>query len=197
MSTGVQPPAQIARNLVWQANLIERLRSIPGLESVSIRSARSWPDLQIEGWDEKVRLERNHVGLSLGDSFFGALRVPLVAGRLLTPEDAVPGQRSIVVNREFVRRFWPGQDPLGKRVNVIETGTSSATPRTLVVAGVVENIKEWGRDEDPQPIWYEPAERMVESHVYPSGPVILIRSKTDLDLLRKMVTQSLSSRVFR
>src|SRR5438876_4363881 len=182
--------AQIARNLVWQANMIERLRSIPGLESVSIRSARSWPDLQIEGWDEKVRLERNHVGLSLGDSFFRALRVPLVAGRPLTPEDSVPGQRSIVVNREFVRRFWPGQDPLGKRVNVIaETGTSSATPRTLVVAGVVENIKEWGRDEDPQPIWYEPAERMVESHVNSSGPVILIRSKTDLDLLRKMVAQ--------
>ena len=182
--------AQIAGNLVWQANLIERLRSIPGLESVSIRSARSWPDLQIEGWDEKVRLERNHVGVGLGDSFFRALRVPLVAGRLLTPEDAVPGQRSIVVNREFVRRFWPGQDPLGKRVNVIaETGIPSATPRTLVVAGVVENIKEWGRDEDPQPILYEPAERMVESHVNPSGPVILIRSDTDSDLLRKMVAQ--------
>ena len=182
--------ALIARNLVWQANLIERLRSIPGIESVSIRSARSWPDLQIEGWDEKVRLERNHVGLSLGDSFFRALRVPLVAGRPLTPEDSVPGQRSIVVNREFVRRFWPGQDPLGKRVNVIaETGTSSATPRTLVVAGVVENIKEWGRDQDPQPIWYEPAERMVESHVNSGGPVILIRSDTDSDLLRKMVAQ--------
>jgi len=58
-----------------------------------------------------------------------------------------------------------------------------------VVAGVVENIKEWGRDEDPQPILYEPAERMVESHVYPSGPVILIRSDTDSDLLRKMVAQ--------
>ena len=137
-----------------------------------------------------MRLERNHVGLSLGDSFFGALRVPLVAGRLLTPEDSVPGQRSIVVNREFVRRFWPGQDPLGKRVNVIaETGIPSATPRTLVVAGVVENIKEWGRDEDPHPMLYEPAERMVESHVYPSGPVILIRSDTDSDLLRKMVAQ--------
>ncbi len=181
--------AQIARNLVWQANLVERLRAIPGVQSVSIKDARTWPDLQIEGWDEKVRLERNHVGVGLGDSFFRALRVPLVAGRLLTPEDAVPGQRSIVVNREFVRRFWPGQDPLGKRVNVIETGTSSATPRTLVVAGVVENIKEWGRDEDPQPILYEPAQRMVESHVWSGGPVILIRSKTDLDLLRKMVAQ--------
>src|SRR5437667_12451978 len=83
---------------------------------------------------------------------------------------------TIVVNREFVRRFWPGQDPLGKRVNVIaETGIPSATPRTLVVAGVVENIKEWGRDEDPHPMLYEPAERSVESHVYPSGPVILIQ----------------------
>src|SRR6266516_1454090 len=180
--------AQIAGNLVWQANMIERLRSIPGLESVSIRSARNWPDLQIEGWDEKVRLERNHVGLSLGDSFFRALRVPLVAGRLLTPEDAVPGQRSIVVNREFVRRFWPGQDPLGKRVNVIAGGTSE-TPRTLVVAGVVENIKEWGRDADPQPIWYEPAERMAESRVNPDRAEIMIRSNADSDLLRKTVAQ--------
>ena len=176
--------ARVKGSYMWQSTMIERLRSIPGVQSVSIKPTRVFSDFRIEGRDELVRLEQNLVGLSIGDSFFRTLRVPLVAGRLLTKEDAVPGQGSVVVNRELARRFWPDQDPLGKHV----MHSAFDTARTLVVAGVIENIKDLGRDVDPQPAFYEPAERITDTGFYPEVH-FMIRSNTDSDLLRKTVTQ--------
>lgn len=54
--------------------------------------------------------------LRVGPGTFGVLGTPLLRGRDFSREDIESGHRVVIVNESFARRFWPGQDPLGKHV---------------------------------------------------------------------------------
>jgi len=69
----------------------------------------------------------------VGPNYFRTLRTPLVAGREFTAQDDEKSQLVAIVNEEFCRRYWPGQDPLGKRVSLYGD--------TFSVVGVARNAK--------------------------------------------------------
>ena len=48
--------------------------------------------------------------------FFTTLRIPIVAGRTFTEAELTPTSPAVVVSERVVKRFWPGQDPIGKRI---------------------------------------------------------------------------------
>ena len=70
--------------------------------------------------------------------FFRTLRVPLVAGRVFDEHDDEQHPRVVVVSQEMVRRFWPGGDPVGKR---IKRKTKSGD-QLLTVVGVVSDVQD-------------------------------------------------------
>jgi predicted permease len=91
-------------------------------------------------------------------SYFSALRVPLRKGRLPGPEDLGEQARAVVVNEAAVRRFWPGQDPLGKRIR-LEQEDATWWP----VVGVVADVHDGGLELDPGPTLYIPTLRPADA----------------------------------
>src|SRR5262249_50204187 len=72
--------------------------------------------------------------------------IPLIAGRTFEPQELTPASPAIVVSERVVKRFWPGEDPVGKRLKFGQLASSSPW---LVVVGVVGEVKYRGLPENP------------------------------------------------
>jgi putative ABC transport system permease protein len=139
--------------------LLERARGLPGVESASLedcppltmtisRTAFWIEDRPYSDTDE----ERVGVAFStVSDRNFQTLGIPLLRGRDFTERDTPDAPRVAIVNKAFVSRYWPGQDPLGKRVSM--TGPEGPL---LEVVGVVATIKHWLVGEEPRAYIYLP-----------------------------------------
>ena len=102
--------------------LLERLRAIPGVEAASVImraplgfGGQTSMTAEVEGYvpqaDENMSLEYQMVG----SDYFRAQGVPLLSGRGIVATDVQGAPTIAVVNEEFVRRYWHGQDAIGKR----------------------------------------------------------------------------------
>jgi len=102
--------------------LLDRLRTLPGVEAASL--AMNSPlgfggtvsqSVEPEGYaprrDENMSIEYQVVGAD----YFRAMGIPLLRGRAIERGDAAGALPVAVVNERFAQRFWPGQDPIGKR----------------------------------------------------------------------------------
>jgi predicted permease len=118
--------------------LLERLRAIPGVESVSSANAE-----MMTGVDPRAVAvipgyivgpgEDMHVGFeSVGPDYFATLGIPLSTGRGFGPEDGPGTPNRAVVNRAMAHRFWPGSNPIGRQIEF--NGTR------FDVIGVSENV---------------------------------------------------------
>jgi putative ABC transport system permease protein len=87
--------------------------------------------------------------------YFEAMRIPLVRGRLLQDSDLAQGAPSVVViNEEMARRYWPGQDPVGKR---FKYGLDPGVDRPWkTVVGVVADMRRQRLDEPAIPCMFQP-----------------------------------------
>ncbi len=83
----------------------------------------------------------------ISPEFFSTLRIPIVAGRTFTDAELTPASLAVVVSERVVKRFWPGQDPIGKRIKFGQL-TSSAGP-WLSIVGVVGEVKYRGLPDNP------------------------------------------------
>jgi len=95
----------------------------------------------------------NHVG----HDYFDTMQIPIVRGRAFTraEEHEIPTTRRLaIVNEALAERYWPGQDPIGKRLRVY-----GPTEPLLEVVGVARNSKYVLVFEDPRPFLYLPLER--------------------------------------
>ena len=87
--------------------------------------------------------------------FFEAMRIPLLRGRLIEPSDLAPGAASvIVINEEMARRYWPGEEALGKRIKYGLDPASTNPWKTVV--GVVADMRRQRLDEPAIPFMFQP-----------------------------------------
>lgn len=70
-------------------------------------------------------------------SWFSAMRVPLIRGRLFTEEDRLETQKVVLINEEAARKYFPGEDPIGKRVAVYQGGFDAGAE----VIGIVGDVR--------------------------------------------------------
>jgi putative ABC transport system permease protein len=92
-------------------------------------------------------------------NFFQTIGTPLIAGRFFTEHDDEKAPPVVIINTEAARQFWPGQDPIGKRVGVNYTGPgrrSDAAPRLREIVGVVGSIRHGSLDAPAAPAIYLP-----------------------------------------
>jgi putative ABC transport system permease protein len=133
--------------------LVEELEKLPGVVAAGVNTT---PPLDT-GWQSGFAVEGTHqpkdnnkplaeMGI-VSDDYFEVLRVPIVKGRAFGPQDAAPGTRSVIVDQAFADRYWPGEDPLGKRVN---WGVSRVEKDNwFTVVGVVPTLRVYGYGEPP------------------------------------------------
>jgi predicted permease len=78
--------------------------------------------------------------------FFNTLRIPIDAGRTFIDTEALPAPTSVVVSQRVARRFWPGQDAVGKR---IKFGSLDSLNPWMTIVGVVGEVKYRGLPDNP------------------------------------------------
>jgi putative ABC transport system permease protein len=162
-------PAQaIARTTQFYADVLARVRALPGVEAASATTTLPLGGgLDQFGFHIASRLNANPEEAPSADrfavmpGFFETLRIPLLRGRLLDERDAQGAPAVAVVNRAIAEQLFPGEDALGHQVML---GPPDAPPRTIV--GVVGDVRHAGLHLSPalqvyvpqaQWVWAEPA----------------------------------------
>lgn len=152
-------PAPQAR-MAFAGTVLDRLRALPGVRGAALGSALPLAD-QVTGEQADVVMDGEAVapgeepqarGLAVWPTYFEVLGIALRGGRLLDVRDDAGGERVVVVNEAFVRRFSPDRDPVGRMVAVGLMGRS--VPRRIV--GVVADTRHARLDAEPDPAVYIP-----------------------------------------
>ena len=89
---------------------------------------------------------------AVSSDFFRVLRIPMIRGRHFTKEDRTGSKPVIIINETIARRYFSGEDPLGKRLTI----TLDYQPEPREIVGVVGNVKHFGLDDDAGPKLYVP-----------------------------------------
>jgi len=148
-----QKTSSTAENLQFYRALLARLRSLPGVQSVTFaenRPGSGWSDNNSATIDgvahsySEAPLRSNDVG----PDFFHVLGVPVLNGRDISDSDTETSPRVAVVNETFAKRLMPGMNPIGHQLG------GDKFRRTIV--GVVKDSKYRSVDEDPIPMAYYP-----------------------------------------
>lgn len=158
VTTGVSLVAagyDVPQAKTFQNELIERLSGLPGIESAAL--ARVTPlgyigfsstPIAVDGYqaspNEQPEVEYNQVS----QNYFATLGIPLFSGREFTRSDDENAPVVAVVNRTMVERYWRGQDPIGRRLQV--------KGRWARVVGVAADSKYESMGETPKPFFYVP-----------------------------------------
>ena len=77
--------------------------------------------------------------------------IPLLSGRHFTDRDREPAPGVIIINAAMARKYWPGEDAIGKRIRFDDT-----KDEWLTVVGVAANSRNLGLDTEPAPLLYLP-----------------------------------------
>jgi putative ABC transport system permease protein len=141
--------------IAFSQRLRERLQALPGAQSVALAS-----DLPLSGSTSAgpIELEGRHEAPAGGEfrmyrhrvtpGFFSTLGIPLIKGRDFTADDHAQAPGVVIISEAMARRYWPNEDPIGKRLREDNRGTS--TPASwLEIVGVVGEVKYRGLPQNP------------------------------------------------
>jgi len=146
-----QKTADSAQNVQFYRTLLDRLRTLPGVESATVMENRlgsGWSDNNLAVVDgvqyrfQDAPLRSNFVG----PDYFHMLRVPVLRGREITDADTETSEPVAVVNETFVKKLLPNTDPLGHRLG--------GGKRPSIIIGVVRDSKYTSVGESPRPMAY-------------------------------------------
>jgi macrolide transport system ATP-binding/permease protein len=181
VTTGVSVIAagyDVPRAKAFQDALIDRLKALPGVESAAF--ARVTPlgygtfsstPIAVDGYqpprNEPPTVEYNQIS----PDYFSTLGIPLFSGREFTRADDETAALVAIVNRTMVNRYWAGQDPIGRRLQI--KGGKWAR-----VVGVVADSKYESIRETPRPFFYVPLRQD-----FVRGPILNIRTSQPLPSL--------------
>jgi len=143
--------------------VLERVRALPGVESsgviddIPLNGNGSHQPIAIEGRPVVSLSDQPEVDVRLiSTGYFAALRIPLLRGRDFDSADVAGRPGVILVSESMARQFWPGEDPIGKRL------TMTFFPDVVrQVVGVVGDVKLDGLDQKrPSAILYMPLDQV-------------------------------------
>jgi putative ABC transport system permease protein len=171
--------SQATRVRSFYRTLEERLRALPGVRAVSIAS-----DLPLDpDGERRAFTAENGAPSGLRESlavtwthgdYFGSYGIPLVAGRAFDADEQRENRDVAIVNKRLADAYWPGQNPIGKRV---KWGLPSSPQPWLTVVGVADDVVDGPLGSQPVIHVYVP---------YTNAPDSLLASRV-IDLGRRMV----------
>jgi len=176
LSMGLSPPAKTypdgaPLNTFYQ-ELLNRVKAVPGVQAAGAVSELPLSESYSSGstfvehtsvTDLPRYAPLNNLPYIEADyrtaapGYFEALQIPLERGRFLTDADTADAPFVAVVDRDFVRRFWPNEDPIGKRISINTVPNSKPLmPQWCTVVGVVGHVKHYGPDVEGREQAYFP-----------------------------------------
>jgi predicted permease len=123
-----------------------------GVTSLPLSEAYAWTPITVEGRTplpgEKFLNADERV---VAGHYFEAMEIPLRQGRFFNEQDDMTKPVSVIVDEYMAEQLWPGQNPIGKRIHIVEL--QSKDPWQKVV-GVVGRVKQDSLDSDPRIAFY-------------------------------------------
>jgi predicted permease len=142
----------------------ERLNALPGVSaaggvsSLPLSGAVESGGFSIEGRPRPQPGTNPSAEYSvISGRYFAAMGIQRVSGREFDGRDRADAPGVLIVNREFVRRHFPNENPIGRRI-IAGFDFSGGAPREII--GVVDNVKQTGLDAETQPAMYVPESQM-------------------------------------
>lgn len=135
--------------------IVNRIRSLPGVQSVGFSTVLP---VSFNGNTDWIRFvgrpyhgEHNEVNQrEVSSAFFSTLQAKLLRGRYFTDADDASKPQAVVINETLAKKYFPGEDPVGKRI-----GDTELTPKSIKeIVGVVEDVKDGSLDSDTWPAVY-------------------------------------------
>jgi len=185
----------------------DKLAAVPGIEAVS----QTWGAVPFSGDDEQLfwlegqpkPTNKNDMNWAINyivePGYLKAMGIPLLRGRFFTSQDNEHTPLVVVVDEVFARKYFPGQDPVGKRINLDRFN------RPAEIVGMVGHVKQWGLDTDDQQSLrsglYIPCMQMPDDFVAmsPTSSAVVVRSEGNsarlLDSIRHMNAQMSNQQV--
>jgi putative ABC transport system permease protein len=162
-----QYPTQVVAD-GFNNELLRRLGQLPGVSAAGLTTRlptwnfHSNSAFVVEGFvpPKGANMMLGTPVLVEGD-YFKAIGISLLAGRFFTPEDKLGSQMVVIVNRKLAEHYWPGQNPLGKRMRM---GLEETPTPWLVVVGEVSDVKLGSPDEETTEQIYEPTTQGIAAY---------------------------------
>jgi putative ABC transport system permease protein len=141
------------KRTAFYAQLVERLRSLPGVMGAAAISqvpfqGGNWAmEVAIEGREASPQEALSADARAVTPNYFRTMGIPLLQGRDFTEHDG-PDSTNMIISEEMARRFWPNENPIGKR---FRPGVRNPW---MTVVGVVGNVRNLSLNQDPRPAFY-------------------------------------------
>jgi putative ABC transport system permease protein len=166
-----------AQQAAFYDQLLDKVRAIPGVLAVAGVSVLPLSNnnmligfaLEGEPRGDGVAPQHGEMLDVVTTDFFSAMKVPLKAGRLFTAQDDSAAPPVIIINEAFAKKFYPGENPIGKR---IAAGYNSDTLRAVI--GVVGDVRRQALDKEAAPAMYLPYHQASYS-----GMTLVVRTRGD------------------
>jgi putative ABC transport system permease protein len=133
---------ELEQRLRFTNAVLERVRSVGGVRTAA--AAGALPLRPVAETDFDIESQSFHAGdepsaqvLTASPEYFDAMGTPVLSGRIFTPRDVLGRPTVVVINQAMAKRFWPGQNPLGKKIVMKDWGPD--LPGEIV--GVVSDVK--------------------------------------------------------
>jgi len=159
---GVSLPPQRYGEAVRQTAFADRavaaVAAIPGVESAGLAHIMPFSDndyVLVFYREDQPRPAPGHFSVAnyyaATPDYFKAMGIRLVRGRFFDPHDSATGAPVAIISETMAKRFFPGEDPLGKRIHI-----TSGPEKWREIVGIVGDTKHYGLDGDPLAQMYEP-----------------------------------------
>ena len=171
-------------------DVIERLNRLSEVESVAITYslpmstvALAWEPIRIENYTPKSTHELiiSNVRIVSPD-YFRTMGIPLVKGRYFDQHDTKDAPETVIVDETLAQRFWPNEDPIGKRIQRAGSGAW----RTVV--GVISNARQYSSEKEPPIAVYFPFEQYVARNMF-----LVMRTTIDPATTISTITKEIQS----
>jgi ABC-type antimicrobial peptide transport system permease subunit len=134
------------RRATFFDEVMRRVRELPGVQSASV--AGNLPltyngdsmGISVEGIpDPPPGQQPDVIYRAIGPGYFATMGIPIVRGRDFTDQDNGDSKDVVIISEKTAQQFWPGQDPIGKR---LKPGSSTSNSAWREVIGIVKDVRQ-------------------------------------------------------
>jgi putative ABC transport system permease protein len=170
-----------AARAAFDRQVLEAVRALPG-----VRGAATVTTLPMSGWNQSGSFQIEGRQVAPGESsphgdrwmpsddYFQTMGIPLVRGRYFDARDTAEAPFVVIVSEALARKYWPGEDPVGKRIT-FDRVPNTQDSRWREVVGVVAHVRNEGLEGESRGQYYVPyAQR-------PNGADLFLVARTDAE----------------
>ena len=177
--TAPNNPADTQRKMQYFHEIVERAGALPGVTAAGFSTVLPLGSVQIntrifvEGRPAPAPGEDNRVAYrAVSPGYFRAMGIPILRGRAFTEDDRKERPAVAVVSEAMARRFWPNEDPTGKRITL----NNPTTGPWMTIVGVAGSVRYSGLESDPDAEFYTSYQQTL---LAPQVAALVLRTSLD------------------